>query len=78
MHGIYSYKINSSWNQLLWDLLYNLQNQVYSWNQLFEQIVYAKAFKPHPNIFARIEFIQTEEAVTKAKIQRIPRNNQAP
>ena len=26
--------------------------------------------KDHPNIFAWIEFIQREEAVTKAKIQR--------
>ena len=25
--------------------------------------------KPHPNIFAWIEFIQREESITKAKIQ---------
>ena len=39
-------------------------NNVEGWHSRIKKII----SKPHPNIFAWIEFIQREESVTKAKI----------
>ena len=40
-------------------------NNVEGWHSRMKKVI----SKPHPNIFAWIEYIQREEAVTKAKIQ---------
>ena len=40
-------------------------NDVEGWNSRMTKVI----TKPHPNIFAWIEFIQREEVVTKDKIQ---------
>ena len=47
-----------------WKRGYYLTNNVEGWHSRMKKVI----TKLHPNIFAWIEFIQREEAVTKVKI----------
>ena len=61
--------INGNFPPIHWNYFNQHQprtnNHVEGWHSRMKKVI----SKPHPNIFAWIDYIQREEAVTKAKIQ---------
>ena len=63
--------LNGNFPQSQWNYfnqhLPRTNNHIEGWHSRIKKII----SKPHPNIYSWVEFIQREEAVTKAKIQTL-------